>query len=274
MTDQALYQLLDRPVAYHPVLADLVGSVEAAIMLSQALYWQRRGRAEDGYWYTSREDWYDQTRLGRYAQERAREVLRRHAWWSEQRRGVPARLYYRVDIGELYRAIIQMADRLPSSRQTVAQQDGRPSASQMADGLPANTETTRDYIETTTTDGRGGGHTLHWPRLQPDDRTAAELLLASCPGDRRQQVLDVLAAAISDRTISRSSPIPYLSALVAAAAGERGARHWDPSPGYPVARARDRARQARAAIVAPSSSSPAVAESAIEAMRSSVRRRR
>lgn len=34
MTDlSTLDQLLDRPVAYHPVFADLTGSVEAAVML-------------------------------------------------------------------------------------------------------------------------------------------------------------------------------------------------------------------------------------------------
>lgn len=232
MTDlSTLDQLLDRPVAYHPVFADLTGSVEAAVMLSQAVYWQRRCRSKDAYWYTSREDWYDQTRLGRYAQEQARSALRKHhSWWHEERRGVPARLYYRVDLRALLAEIAQMADGLPSSRQRLRQQVGTPSASQPAEGVPTNTETTRDSVETTTTGG--GDDELMWPaQLTRETRKACERELAMCPQDRRADVVHELAARLRRRDLEPVRlPQMWVRSLAAAATAGTLARFAPAAP--------------------------------------------
>ena len=48
MKKSALIELLgDRPVAYHPMLAKRLGSVKAALFLSQLLYWHGKGRHGD-----------------------------------------------------------------------------------------------------------------------------------------------------------------------------------------------------------------------------------
>ncbi len=42
-------EMLDRPIAFHPVLAKISGSVTAGLMLSQAVYWSncRSGNTKD-----------------------------------------------------------------------------------------------------------------------------------------------------------------------------------------------------------------------------------
>ena len=42
-----ILDLLDRPIAYHRIFARLTGSVHAALMLSQAVYWQNRATSEN-----------------------------------------------------------------------------------------------------------------------------------------------------------------------------------------------------------------------------------
>ncbi len=89
--------ILDRPIAFHRCFVSLTGSVNAALMLSQALYWQRRN--EDGkWWFQTREKWTDETGLTRDEQETARKRLSRLAFWKEELQGIPAKLYFFVDM--------------------------------------------------------------------------------------------------------------------------------------------------------------------------------
>ncbi len=48
--EQAIRAILtDRPVAYHPAIAEAVGSATAGIFLSQLLYWTPRAQDKDGW---------------------------------------------------------------------------------------------------------------------------------------------------------------------------------------------------------------------------------
>ncbi len=92
-----LLRLLDRPIAFHRCFVTLTGSVTAALMLSQALYWQQRTKDPDGWWYKKQGEWTDETGLSRREQENARRKLQKLSLLHEERRGVPAKLWYRVD---------------------------------------------------------------------------------------------------------------------------------------------------------------------------------
>jgi hypothetical protein len=87
-------ELLDRPIAFHRVLATITGSVAAGLMLSQALYWTRIKRRDqpesDGWFYKTQAEWEEETALGRSEQETARKRLRQTSFWQETRRGLPA----------------------------------------------------------------------------------------------------------------------------------------------------------------------------------------
>jgi len=95
-----LNQMLDRPIAYHRVFVELTGSVLAAVMLSQALYWQRRTNGKNEFWKTM-DEWEEETGLSRREQETARRALRKHGFWKEERKGVPAKLYFQLILKNL-----------------------------------------------------------------------------------------------------------------------------------------------------------------------------
>jgi len=88
--------ILTRPIAFHPIFADLTGSVKAAIMLSQAFYWQSRNET-GGWWFKTQQAWWHETRLSRREQDSARKILRDLGFMQEKRSGVPAKLYFWVD---------------------------------------------------------------------------------------------------------------------------------------------------------------------------------
>ena len=113
-----LQDALDRPIAFHRVFVKLAGSVTAALMLSQAVYWTKRANSGGvGWFYKTITQWEEETGLSRHEQETARKALRRFSFWQEERRGVPAQMYYRVDIQTLSNELLNMA-RSPISPKT------------------------------------------------------------------------------------------------------------------------------------------------------------
>jgi hypothetical protein len=128
-----LLQLLDRPVAYHRIFAQITGSVTAGVFLSQSLYWSRRTSDPAGFFYKSREEWTDETYLSRSEQETARATLRRLGILIEERRGMPRRIFYRIDPARL----LQLAETLPSSRRESRRPVGGNPADKSAGILPS-----------------------------------------------------------------------------------------------------------------------------------------
>jgi hypothetical protein len=96
--------LLDRPIAFHRVFVTLTGSVTAALMLSQAVYWSKRTKDKDSWFYKTQDDWEEETGLSRSEQETARKKLNKYLHY--ERRGMPAQLYYRVDEDALFADLI------------------------------------------------------------------------------------------------------------------------------------------------------------------------
>ncbi len=143
-----LLQLLDRPIAFHRCFVTLTGSVTAALMLSQALYWQRRCKDPEGWWYKTRDEWAEETGLGRYEQEGARKRLRKLGMLQEHLRGVPATVWYRVNEERLLEELAKAARQKTSNTVSVGgkppiqlvenQPTGWRKTSQLDGGKPAN----------------------------------------------------------------------------------------------------------------------------------------
>lgn len=220
--------VLDRPIAYHRCFVVLTGSVEAALMLSQACYWQQRTTSEDDYWYKRRWEWEEEIGLNRYQQEQARAVLRSHSWWYEKMRGVPAKLYFRVDFGALLNDLaVKLAGHQPKAEggPTGRQRHSRGGnkASKSAGGQPVNTETPSQTSTETTMGGDDVDlvSVLSWPHwLNADDRTRCTDVLRridkdgwSCPPPMYQAAIDVLAAAPT-KNKHINSPDGYLLGIV------------------------------------------------------------
>jgi hypothetical protein len=105
-----LTKILGSPIAFHRCLAELAGSVTSGLMLSQAVYWTGKTKDLQGWFWKTQDEWFEETMLSRKEQESARRRLREIAFegeslWCEQLRGVPAKLYYRVDMDILERLL-------------------------------------------------------------------------------------------------------------------------------------------------------------------------
>ncbi len=97
---------IDRPIAFRRALVDLTGSVQAALLLSQAIYWQERATQKDGWWYKTSEDWEIETGLSRHEQVTARKKCSKYL--SLHLRDIPTRLYWRVNRAALYDGLINL----------------------------------------------------------------------------------------------------------------------------------------------------------------------
>ena len=75
--------LLKRSVAFHWALAMICESVNAGLMLSQAMYWMDRTEDPEGWFYKTRADWFAELCLGKYEQLNAREILRNLGFMKE-----------------------------------------------------------------------------------------------------------------------------------------------------------------------------------------------
>ena len=99
----------DRPIGFHRAYAKLTGSVNAGLMLSQAAYWAQRSPGGE-FWKTA-ESWEDETTLTTEQQATARkQILDASAkaprpFYFEQRTGIPAKLFFVVDLDALDDAI-------------------------------------------------------------------------------------------------------------------------------------------------------------------------
>lgn len=99
--------LLDagRPIAYHPGLARALGSIPAALMLAQLIYWSDKsnGRYEDGWVWKIERDWDEELAFTPDVVKAARSTLVGLRLVEHRRRGLPAKPYYRVDFDALDR---------------------------------------------------------------------------------------------------------------------------------------------------------------------------
>ena len=138
-----LKRVLRRPVAYHRSFAELAGKASAGVMLSQAWYWSQRSDDENGWFYKTRDDWAEETALTRTEQETARKRLVDKGLLEEKLGGMPARMYYRVNVEKVLRLL---AENLPTVKASSV--GGKP-ANTKAENPPtvyiSDLESTREY---------------------------------------------------------------------------------------------------------------------------------
>ena len=111
-------RLLDRPIAFHPIFAEMTGDVLAGLMLSQAVYWSTRTNDPEGWFYKTQKEWQKETCLSRSNQDTARRILRKHDWWEEKLTGIPAKLHYRINHKALSAAMLSHCNKIAEIPQT------------------------------------------------------------------------------------------------------------------------------------------------------------
>lgn len=135
--------LLDRPIAFQRSFIRLNIGVTAALFLSQMTYWTNRSD-DDGWVYKTQEEWEEETGLSRYEQEGARKKLRSIGVLLEKKKGVPARLFYKIDNDVLFQSLVA------ANKGAEKPHTGMRKTSKQVSGKPANflTENTTENIYT------------------------------------------------------------------------------------------------------------------------------
>lgn len=104
-----LKSLLRSPIAFQPIFVKIAGSVNAGLLLSQAFYWSDKTTDPNGWFYKTQAEWEKETYLTRYEQESARKQLRSLGFWEETLEGIPAKLFYRINMGALYAKMVAVS---------------------------------------------------------------------------------------------------------------------------------------------------------------------
>lgn len=163
----------DRPIAYHPILAKVCGSVTAALFLSQIAYWSDKGASRDGWIWKTQAEMEDETGLSRSEQETARKKLVALGVLKEERRGVPARMWYLVDWNTLTDLIDKYEQtRLQDSRNL---DEAKPANySEITTENTAVVETATMPLEKTTYPERGESFVRPFDNLELGEESPAE----------------------------------------------------------------------------------------------------
>ncbi len=141
-------------IAFHREYVDLTGSITAALLLSQAVYWASKTKDPDGWFYKSLADWHEETGMKRREQDGARKRLDKHSWWTEDRHGPRGTVRYRVDIQLLEAAIQNVQNVQPGMQSECTKrtfkdvQNVQPDANQNVQNVqPPYTETTLHRLQ-------------------------------------------------------------------------------------------------------------------------------
>jgi hypothetical protein len=95
---ETLRDVLGSSIAYKVTLARLCNSINAGLMLSQALYWSTITEDPKGWFYKTSAGWLREIHLTLRQQETARGILRTFSFWHEKRKGTNGPMNFRVDI--------------------------------------------------------------------------------------------------------------------------------------------------------------------------------
>ena len=106
ITPELLLDIFDTPITFHRCLIPVSGGVNAALLLSHAIWTTQALDGEaDGWFLKSQEQWAEETGLSRWEQETARRALRDAGLLEERRVGMPARLWFRVRASAVWAAL-------------------------------------------------------------------------------------------------------------------------------------------------------------------------
>jgi hypothetical protein len=148
-------ELLDRPIAFNRAYAAIAGGALAGLFLSQAVYWSKRTDNHQGWFWKVQDEWNEETAMTRSEQETVRKKLIARGLMEEQRRGLPAKLFYRINRLAVRQALeYYIAERAQSRLQDSRNQERGKATNKKAkkpQTLTRAENTTENTEETTTT---------------------------------------------------------------------------------------------------------------------------
>jgi hypothetical protein len=124
----------------------LDGDINAALLLSQIIYWSDKTVRADGYFYKTYNDWEDELGLSKYQLSRAAEFLKAKNLISTKTRkanGSPT-IHYKADMQAIQKAIVRFLE----SKETSLSESKETSLSESKETSLSLTETTHKITKT------------------------------------------------------------------------------------------------------------------------------
>jgi hypothetical protein len=132
-------------------VARIACSVTAGLMLSQAIYWSSRTQDGSGWFHKTGWEWEEETGLSRCEQETARRLLIERALPREQLRGMPAKMYYLVQIAAVRDGLASLQKTSKQvRRKPTNKKPAKPAREKTADMCAENLQTPPINTETTS----------------------------------------------------------------------------------------------------------------------------
>jgi hypothetical protein len=107
------YQSPGHPIAYFPSLVPVAGSVKAAVLLCQLLYWTPRAKEATGWVYKSQLDLMAETGLSLKEQRQARAELKARQLLEERYDRLDHQLWFHVNVEAYNEAILLISNQVP-----------------------------------------------------------------------------------------------------------------------------------------------------------------
>lgn len=93
---------IGQPIVYYPSLIRVTGDLDSNIFLSYIYFWQNHAYEEaEGWIYKTAEAITKDTGLNKREQKLARQRLLYRGLMDEKRKGLPAKMYYKVNVNKL-----------------------------------------------------------------------------------------------------------------------------------------------------------------------------
>ena len=212
----------DQPIAFNKHYVFIGCGITGALMLSQLVYWTSRTKSNDGLIYKTQHDWTLETGLTRTEQETARKRLKELGFLTEIKKGVPCKIYFKVEREKLYKALIEYSETLDSSQYAENLQSSMQETYQLGCGKPAssaagNLQSITENTTENTTDINLGASAPE----QPKKFSAKKFLIENGVSEKTAQEFIDLKNKKRKTITDRSLKIIFNQAIEAQLSNER-----------------------------------------------------
>jgi hypothetical protein len=113
-------------------------------LCSEYMYWEKNGKLEDNYFYSTRENIHENTGLSAYQQREPMKKLINIGVILEKSKGMPLQKWYSLNSELLYKILCENLDLTTSSEET-AKQDIKKFNNNISRNLISSNQTTKEY---------------------------------------------------------------------------------------------------------------------------------
>lgn len=213
-----------RPIAFHRWTVTITNSITAGLFLCQAIYWADRGHDANGWFYKIVADWEHETGLSYEEQKTARRKLCSLGILKEMQKGIPKKLWFKIDfvvLKQLFEEKVLNNPQCrgkPNSRVGESPDTDKGKAKIQSTGIPCtNTEITAEITHKLQQPNMNDESNLKWPiNIHPETISKISRVITSLEISEAQKVLDELAFRMLNKKqeLQIIDPVKWVSGVL------------------------------------------------------------